>query len=234
MCGRFGVEEQYIQLALRYQATISAIDPGPRYNVAPTQPVPVVVERKGTRLLDEFRWGLIPRWAKDMKIGNRLINARAETIASTPAFRDAFKWRRCVIPATRYYEWQRVGAAKIPQSIALAEGVPMSFAGLWDSWVDPLTGEAIYSCSIVTTAASSELAAIHDRMPVVLPEDAIAIWLDRSDVEPAALGRLLLPSRQLFVTTPVSRLVNDPKNDGPELLDPDRDGVSAPTQLPFL
>src|SRR5687767_1610239 len=120
MCGRFGVEEQYIQLALRYQATISAIDPGPRYNVAPTQPVPAVLERKGQRVLDEFRWGLIPRWAKDVKIGNRLINARAETIASTPAFRDAFKWRRCIIPASRYYEWQRVGAVKLPKSIARA------------------------------------------------------------------------------------------------------------------
>ena len=104
MCGRFGVETEYVQLALRYQAAVGADDPGPRFNIAPTQPVAVVIDREGNRVLDEFRWGLIPSWAEDRAIGNRFINARAETVATLSAFRDAFRERRCIIPATRYYE----------------------------------------------------------------------------------------------------------------------------------
>src|SRR5438874_11381711 len=113
MCGRFGVEQEYIQLALRYQATIDAIDPGARYNIAPTQPVAALVERDDQRVLTAFRWGLVPFWAKDLSIGSRMINARAETVATAPAFRESFIERRCVIRATRFYEWQKVGATKI-------------------------------------------------------------------------------------------------------------------------
>jgi putative SOS response-associated peptidase YedK len=220
MCGRFGVETEYVQLALWYQATIGAEDPGPRFNIAPSQPVAVVFDREGKRVLDEFRWGLIPRWAKDPAIGNKLINARAETVASLPSFRDAFKQRRCVIPATRYYEWQRAGSRKIPHSIARPDGAPMSFAGLWEVWRDVTTGELVYSCVIITTEANAALARIHDRMPVILPDDAIAAWLE-PDADTGSLESMLRPLGDTELhAEPISRLINDPRNNGPEVLQP--------------
>ncbi len=223
MCGRFGVETEYVQLALWYQAEIAASDPGPRYNIAPTQPVAVVFDRDGQRILDEFRWGLIPRWAKDPAVGNRHINARAETVASLPTFRDAFRQRRCVIPASRYYEWQRAGSRKIPHSIARSDGAPMSFAGLWEPWRDATIGELVYSCVIVTTEANAELAKIHDRMPVILPPDAVAAWLEPA-ADSAALQRLLRPRPEGELRAqPISRLINDPRNNGPEVLQPPED-----------
>src|SRR5438067_9991575 len=136
MCGRFGVEQEYIQLALRYQATLDAIDPGARFNIAPTQPVAIVREREGERVLTEHRWGLVPPWAKDLSIGSRLINARAETVATLPAFRDALLKQRCIVPASRFYEWQATEAGKQPYSIQRNDGFPLTFAGLWSTWWD--------------------------------------------------------------------------------------------------
>src|SRR6266511_2857068 len=146
MCGRFGVEKEYVQLALRYQAVVSTIDPGPRYNIAPTDPAPVIVAHDGERFLTHHRWGLIPGWAKDRSIGARMINARAETVATLPAFRDALIPRRCIIPATRFYEWRRNGTARTPHSIQRGDGTSMSFAGLWAAWHDRITGERVLSC----------------------------------------------------------------------------------------
>jgi putative SOS response-associated peptidase YedK len=197
--------------------------------------VAVVVDRDGRRVLDEFRWGLIPRWAKDPAIGNRLINARAETVASLPSFRDAFRTRRCVIPATRYYEWQRVGGQTVPYTILHPDRAPMSFAGLWEPWLDSTTGEVVYSCAIITTEATEALAVIHERMPVILPKDALNAWLDPVGEDPLTLQRLLQPSLEPFEARPISRLINNPRNDGPEILDPEPgDPPPPPLQPPLV
>ena len=180
VCGRIGVEREYVQLALRYQAVVKVVDPGPRYNVAPTDPAPVVVTHDGERFLTRHRWGLVPSWAKDLSIGARMINARAETVATQPAFRDALTGQRCIIPATRFYEWQRVGGAKVPHSIQRNDGFPMSFTGLWASWRNPADGERVLSCTIITTTANRMMAPLHDRMPVILDDEAVDLWLDPS------------------------------------------------------
>ena len=221
MCGRFGVEQEYVQLALRYQAVVKAIDPGPRYNIAPTDPVAVVVQHEGERYLAHHRWGLVPFWAKDLSIGVRMINARAETVARLPAFRESLEGRRCVIPATRFYEWQKVDKTKVPYTILRNDGFPMSFAGLWASWRHPETKDRLLSCSIVTTTPNAVVSALHDRMPVILEEDALARWLDPDFHDVGELMALLRPcAEDALYTYPVSRLVNDVRNDGPELVVP--------------
>ena len=142
---------------MHFQAELEADDPRPRYNIAPTQDVAVIVEDERGRHLTAYRWGLIPPWAKDPSVGNRMINARAETVATRPAFRDAFKHHRCLIPASRFYEWQRTGSGKIPHSIQRKKGEPMSLAGLWASWHDPERDEVVRSCTIITTTANGVL-----------------------------------------------------------------------------
>ena len=239
MCGRFGVEQEYVQLALRYRAVVDAVDPGPRYNIAPTDPAPVVVTHQGERRLSHHRWGLVPSWSKDLSGGARMINARAETVATLPAFRDALASRRCVIPATRFYEWQRIGAARVPHSIQRGDGSPMSFAGLWAVWRNPRTHERVPSCSIVTTTANATMARLHDRMPVILDDEAVDLWLDASLDNPADLLGLLLPCPDDILSTYiVSPLVNNVRNDGPALIEPAA-AVAVPEersiegQLPF-
>ena len=220
MCGRYGVEQEYVQLALRYQAVVKAIDPGPRYNVAPTQQVPVIVAHENERFLVEHRWGLVPFWAKDLSIGARMINARSETVATLPAFRESLAKRRCIIPATRFYEWQKVGKSRIPYTILRNDGFPMSFAGLWASWRNPETHERVLSCSIVTTAANTPMRSLHDRMPVILEDDAVDRWLDPDVEDVEGLRGLLAPAPDDTVSAhPVSRLVNDVKNDGPAIIE---------------
>ncbi|HZT07993.1 MAG TPA: SOS response-associated peptidase [Chloroflexota bacterium] len=222
MCGRYGVEPEYVQLALRYQAVVDAIDPGPRYNVAPSQDVPVIVERDGVRSLTHHRWGLIPFWAKDASIGNRLINARAETVATLPAFRDSFAHRRCIVPASRFYEWRRAGKVKVPHAIQRNDGFPMSFAGLWSSWRSPETTEPVHTCTIITTTANEAMAPIHDRMPVILDDDALRPWLDPTLADIGELQRLLVPcADDALYAYPISRLVNDVRNDSPRIIEPD-------------
>jgi putative SOS response-associated peptidase YedK len=221
MCGRFGAEQEYVALARRYQAVVQAIDPGPRYNVAPTDPVPVIVAYQGDRYLAHHRWGLVPHWAKDLSIGARMINARAETVATLPAFRQSFERRRCIIPATRFYEWKRTGGAKQPYTILRTDGEPMSFAGLWAAWRHPVSGERVLSCSIVTTTPNAVVADLHDRMPVVLLDEVLARWLDPEFRDVGQLRALLRPCPDdLLSIYPVSRLVNDVRNDGPDLIAP--------------
>lgn len=221
MCGRYGEEEEYVALARRYQAVIDAIDPGPRYNVAPTQPAAVVVQYEGVRHLTHHRWGLVPYFAKDLSIGSRMINARAETLGTQAAFRDSLATRRCIVPATRFYEWKAVGKAKFPHSILRNDHAPMHFAGLWASWRNRETGERVLSCTIVTTIPNALVGQLHNRMPVVLPDEAVAMWLDPS-TPIQALNGLLVPypdNDDLFIY-PVSQLVNNANNEGPELVAP--------------
>jgi putative SOS response-associated peptidase YedK len=221
MCGRFGAEREYVELARRYQAVIKAIDPGPRYNVAPTDPVPVIVAYDGERYLAHHRWGLVPYWAKDLAVGNRMINARAETVATLPAFRESFVGRRCIIPASRFYEWKTADGSRQPYTILRNDGFPMSFAGVWAVWRNPASNERVLSCSIVTTTANGMMAELHDRMPVILGDEELGLWLDPAVKDVDRLQALLRPcAEDELCAYPVSRLVNRPGNDGPELIAP--------------
>jgi putative SOS response-associated peptidase YedK len=227
VCGRYVSVSSPALLAERLHVDeVRAGDVEPDYNVTPRTEVPIVAETKEhLRVLDRVRWGLVPSWAKDLSIGDRLINARAEGLASKPAYRRAFERRRCLMPADGFYEWRVVHGRKQkqPYFIARADREPMVFAGLYEVWRDRSDADApwVRSCVIVTTDANETLAPIHDRMPVVLPETAWGEWLDPDNHDTTALTRLLVPAPAgEFLAYPVSTLVNKPGNQGPELLDP--------------
>jgi putative SOS response-associated peptidase YedK len=195
----------------------------PRYNIAPTQAV-ITVTDEGERRLEQMRWGLIPSWAKDAKIGSSLINARAETLAEKPAFRSAFKRRRCLIPADSFYEWAAgSGGRKQPMRVALASGEPFAFAGLWEEWT-PRDGPdtPIRTCAIVTCAPNELMARFHHRMPVILQgPEAEAAWLDPAVSDPEVLQATLVPyPAEAMVAYPVSDLVNNVRNDSAQLVLP--------------
>ena len=221
MCGRYTLTAPPEAIQRTFEVPERPNLP-PRYNVAPTQAVPAVrVGDDGARHLVSLRWGLIPSWADDSTIGARLINARAETAASKPAFRAAFARRRCLIPADGFYEWRkptRPGAAKQPYRIARPDGSLFAFAGLWESWRDPVSGAALESCTILTTEANSALAPIHPRMPVILCDHtAFAAWL-----APAAtpFESLLAPCPDdALFAHPVSPRVNKVAHDDPALIE---------------
>ncbi|UCF29428.1 MAG: SOS response-associated peptidase, partial [Chloroflexota bacterium] len=191
----------------------------PRYNVAPTQPV-AVVPNDGTNRLDFFNWGLIPFWAKDPKIGSRLINARSETIAEKPSFRGSFKYKRCLILADGFYEWQKQPGSKtkIPMYIHLKDRAPFAFAGLWDSW-NSKDGSEIKSCTIITTQPNELVEQIHNRMPVILSPEGYAAWIQEGENDPELLKSLLHPyPSEEMAAYPVSTKVNSPQNDTPEVI----------------
>ncbi len=213
MCGRFTLRTPAHALAEAFGVP-ERPNLAPRYNIAPTQAVAAVRRADGGRELVMLRWGLIPAWAKDAVIGNRMINARAETVADKPAFRAAFRHRRCLIAADGFYEWRKTGGgAKQPYHIRLESGAPFAIAGLWERWRPP-DGEAVESCTLITTAANALLAPIHDRMPVIVgPEDYDA-WLDPEPPSAGALTALLRPyPADRMSAFAVSRVVNDPRND---------------------
>lgn len=218
MCGRFVAATPLPLLAERFgvdEVRVSGLPPS--WNVAPTDPVPAVVARRGQRLLGELRWGLVPSWAPDPSGAARMINARAETVAAKPAFRDAFRHRRCLIPADGFYEWRRHDGRKAPVFIAAADGSPLAFAGLWEVWRGG--GRRLATCTIVTTAANPTVRDVHDRMPVILPPQAWDAWLDPSCTDPELLKSLLLPAPDdLLVIRPADPRVNSVRNNGPELL----------------
>ena len=191
----------------------------PRFNIAPSQPVAVVPGGE-SRKLELFRWGLIPAWAKDPKIGSQMINARSETVAEKPAFRAAFKKRRCLILADGFYEWKRAESRKTPMYFQVEGGRPFAFAGLWETWASPDQG-TIHSCTILTTQANTLVASTHDRMPVILPADAYSVWLSTGELAPEQAKRLLqpFPPEQMTVR-PVSSRVNNPNFDSPECVQP--------------
>ena len=203
----------------------------PRYNVAPTQGIEVVVQRDDGRVLELHRWGLVPSFAKNVSVGNRHINARAETIATSPAFRASFAKRRCIIPADGFYEWRREGSRKQPFLIHAADDRPLAFAGVWAPWKDPATGEWLLSAAVVTTAANQTVAQLHNRMPVILGPSEWPIWADPEIRDPGLLNDLLRPaSDDLLTLTAVSPLVNNANNEGPALLEPP---TSRPADSPL-
>ncbi len=220
MCGRFSLGAT-IRVGQLFDLP-NWPDTPPRYNIAPSQDVPAVIQNRetGAREYRPFRWGLIPSWAKDPAIGNRMINARSETAATKPAFRKPLRERRCLILADGFYEWKREGSRKQPYYIKLRDGEPFAFAGLWDHWT-PADGDPLETCTILTTAPNAVLEPIHDRMPVILPPDAYAVWLDPAvrDVERAQANLTPLPADAMVAYT-VSTRVNSPAHDLPDLVEP--------------
>jgi putative SOS response-associated peptidase YedK len=222
MCGRFTQQVSSSELARLFGAIDHAELEGGRYNVAPTQTVAAVVQRGEGRTIEALRWGLVPSWSERVTSSSRLINARAETIASSPAYRRAFAAGRCIIPTDGFYEWAHSpDGRRQPFFIAAAAGGgPLALAGLRATWHDPSgKSEPLRSCTIATTTPNELMAAIHNRMPVVLAPETWELWLDPSTA-PGELQGLLRPFAGELVARPVSTLVNNPANNGPELIAP--------------
>jgi len=222
MCGRFVQAQSAGSYADYFGATLlvpEALDPS--WNVAPTDRVYAVAEHDGERILGTFTWGLIPWYADSPKVAAKHINARAETVASKPAFKDSFERRRCIVPADGFYEWERLeSGAKLPHFIHAVDAAPLALAGLWASWRDA-EGERVTTCTIVTTKPNDLVGRLHDRMPVVLPADAWEGWLDPDLEDRQALRAMLVPPPgRGLAEHPVSTLVNDVKNNYPECVEP--------------
>ena len=226
MCGRFTQRMSWQELHEQMDLVGTPLNLRPRYNIAPSQDVAAVRGSDNGRALSMLRWGLIPAWTKDPAIGHKLINARSETAAEKPSFRSAYRHRRCLIPADGFYEWRREGKTRRPWLFTLKDGAPFAFAGLWETWTVPedaaLTGslaergpgDAVETCTILTTAANETVAAVHGRMPVILPPDAWDAWLAGEDVPLAPY-----PAGDM-TAHPVSTHVNRPANDDPRCIEP--------------
>jgi putative SOS response-associated peptidase YedK len=191
VCGRFAQQRPAAELAERFAAEPLAPEPGERTNVSPTDEALVVVEREDRRALVGFRWGLIPHWADSARVAARTFNARVETLATAPAFRESLRRHRCLVPVDAFYEWQRSAGRSKPFAIRRSDGDILALAGLWSGWRDPSTGEVRRTFTIVTTAADDRLADLHDRMPVIVPPESWAAWLDPAPADPAELAQLL-------------------------------------------
>ena len=224
MCGRFTLTSNMDDLQGRFGFEARDLVYRPSYNIAPTQPV-LAVTNDGQRRAEFMRWGLVPFWAKDIKIGYRMINAVGETAATKPAFRAAFKKRRCLVLADGFFEWRKDGKEKVPTYIFLKSREPFSFAGLWETWKSP-EGETVKSCTILTTKPNEFIEPIHNRMPVILSGETEALWLDPMTEEPDVLQPLIQASpAELMESCIVSSLVNSPKNNVPECVVPITGGL---------
>ena len=225
MCGRFASTTPPDKLAAYFGAEAPILpehDHTPDYNVAPTRDVPIVRVREDTRHLDLLRWGLVPRWAKDLRIGSKMINARAETVASKNSFRSAFAKRRCIVTADGFYEWKRLDPkTKQPMYIHRTDGDPLAFAGLYERWTDAENLREIHTCTIITTTPNAVMEPIHNRMPVLLPPARWDEWLDPANADTDSLQQLLVPAPDTLLSTyAVSDQVNNVRNNEPGLLTP--------------
>ena len=218
MCGRYTLKTPLSVLTERFDIEEAPSSVTASYNIAPTQQVATVLSENGKRKLEMLRWGLIPSWADDPEIGNRVINARAETVAEKPSYRRAFKRSRCLILADGFYEWQKTDSGKQPFHIRMRDGSPFAFAGLWESWDK---GEEIRSCTIITTEANDLVGEVHNRMPVILHAEDYEMWLDPDFDEREPLTTLLKPyAAEAMEAYPVSRRVNKPSNNEPGVVEP--------------
>lgn len=213
MCGRYALTSPPAVIAERFDLAW-APDVPPHYNIAPSQTIPVVRETEKGRELAMLRWGLIPSWAKEPSIGMKLINARGETLAEKPAFRSAYRQRRCLVPADAFYEWKPVAGRKQPYCIRMREDGPFGMAGLWEHWKAP-DGQTVESCTIITVDANALVAELHDRMPLILAPENYGAWLraESKELPPA------VPAQEMRYY-PVSPLVSNARNDVPACLDP--------------
>ena len=218
MCGRYATTRSDPDLAALFDAVTITAGPAPSWNVAPTDPVPVVrtSQRHAARVVDTARWGLVPPWATDPRAGARMINARAETVATSPAFAPSFARRRCLIPADGWYEWLRDGKLRQAFYMTPAGGSPLAFAGLWSSWGP----DGMITCSIVTTAALGGLARVHDRMPLVLPPERWASWIAGGGDPGEQLAPMSPDELAAIEVRPVGGAVGNVRNNGPELTEP--------------
>jgi putative SOS response-associated peptidase YedK len=219
MCGRYAITSapEAIRALFRYPEQPNF---PPRYNVAPTQPIPIVRLHEGKRRFALMRWGLLPSWVKDPKTFALLVNARGESVIDKPAFRAAMKYRRCLIPADGFYEWKPVAGRKQPYYVRLKSGAPMALAGLWETWTGP-NGEELDTAAIVTTRANRLLAPIHDRMPVIVPPEAFDLWLNCSEVDAETAAALIAPAPEdALEAYEVSTAVNRTANDNAKLVEP--------------
>jgi putative SOS response-associated peptidase YedK len=227
MCGRYAITSAPEAIRALFGYPEKPEFP-PRYNVAPTQPIPVVRLAEGARHFALMRWGLVPAWVQDPRMFSLLINARGESVNDKPAFRAAMRYRRCLIPADGFYEWKRDGERRQPYYVRLKAGGAMAFAGLWETWTGP-NGEEIDSVAVVTTQANRTIAAIHDRMPVILAPDAFDFWLDCRRVDALTASALIAPAPEgVLEAYPVSPAVNRTANDNPVLIEPLRADAAAP------
>lgn len=230
MCGRFTLAAKPTALATLFELD-DILELAPRYNIAPTQPVAAVRLAPHTtkREFTYLTWGLIPSWAKDIKMGSRMINARSETVAEKPAFRAAYKRRRCLIPADGFYEWQKLDGRKQPQFITMNDRKPFAIAGLWEHW-ESVEGSVIQSCTLLTTTPNAVVEPLHNRMPVILHPEDYNEWL-YPDTDPGLLRHLLRPyPAEKMMAYPVSTYVNSPANDTPVCIQP----LEDQGQLSFL
>ncbi len=220
MCGRFTLHSSLKQIEETFKVEHSDVTVLPSYNVAPTQYVLTVVQRDGRNVLEAMRWGLIPFWAKDPKVGNRMINARADRVSESSSFKRPLKSQRCLVVADGFYEWRNTGGKKIPQFIHLKSKQPFGFAGLYDTWTAP-DGEPLTSCTIITTDANPLVRPIHDRMPVIIPRRQHKLWLDPENHDLSKLVALLAPyDADAMDAYAVSPAVNRPANNSPECIAP--------------
>lgn len=218
MCGRYTMHHAPARVEARFDVTQTHATPTERYNIAPMQMVPIVLEQEGARLLEAYQWGLVPSWAKDPGIGNKMINARAETLAEKPSYKQALSRRRCLIASDGFYEWRTDGSLRQPMHIRRKDGALFAFAGLWEEWKHE-DGTPLRTCTIITVAPSDLMAAIHNRMPALLRPEDEAAWLDVASTK--APGALSLPApypAEWLEAFPVSRQVNVPTYENPALL----------------
>ncbi|MNP12586.1 putative SOS response-associated peptidase YedK [compost metagenome] len=224
MCGRYTITVTLEELLMRYQTTYTTmIRYAPRFNIAPMQKIPAVIHDGLENRLGELRWGLVPSWAKDQKMGSKMINARAETLLEKSSFKRLIRNRRCIIPTDGFYEWKNLGSSKQPMRIVMRDGGIFSMAGLYDIWTDP-EGNKLSTCTIITTTPNSLMKDIHDRMPVILRRDEESLWLNRDHDDEATLMSLLRPyAAEQMHAYPVSTAVGNVKNDGKELIEECKD-----------
>ncbi|MDI6802543.1 MAG: SOS response-associated peptidase [Bacteroidota bacterium] len=219
MCGRFSLKSTIQAIEDEFSIEESEIEILPRYNIAPTQDVSVITNENKTRLVS-FRWGLIPSWAKDQNIGNKMINARAETLTQKVSFKNALKKKRCLIIVDGFYEWKKTASEKAPMFISLKNEKPFAFAGLWEAWKTP-AGKLIRTCTIITTTPNELISPIHNRMPVILPKEFRNYWLESNNFDENKLIELLKPfPAKEMVAYEVSKYVNSPINDSPMCCEP--------------
>lgn len=218
MCGRFTLT--HVQgFSTRFELLDQRAQPTPRFNVAPTQEHPIIISQSPNQML-MMRWGLVPFWAKDPKIGNRLINARAETVATKPAFRTSIKRKRCLVPATGFYEWKSLDAGKVPYYVHLKDDSVFAFAGLYDAWTNP-DGEKLMTFTIITTTPNAIMGKIHDRMPVMLDREDESLWLTKVPLPDQELKRIFTPyPARLMEAYEVSTRVNNPRIENERLVAP--------------
>lgn len=220
MCGRYTLSISHEELLTALDIDRALMRHEPRYNIAPSQPVPAIVSDGAERRLGPLRWGLVPGWTRARTTPGGHINARAESVGRKPTFRESFAGRRCLIPADGFYEWEKTPEGKRPMRVRRRGERPFAFAGIWDRWQPPDTDEPLYSCAILTTAAADSIRHIHDRMPVILPEDDGRLWLD-PEARPDALEALLRPYQGGDLEAyEVSRIVNSARNEVPECILP--------------